>query len=125
MSTMNSIAPTLENVLQLIRLLPRPEIERLREILGDTLQKASPGTSRPRDKRVDPIIPNADFSLSVKWLTQHSAEYAGQWVALDGDRLVAHGHDAGEVYAAAEAAGVKYPMVTQAEDPNAPPFAGF
>ena len=84
-----------------------------------------PCTKPRRDTRVEPIIPKADFSLSVKWLGEHSAEYAGQWVALDGDRLIAHGQDAKEIYAAAGASGVKYPMVTQVEDPNAPPFAGF
>lgn len=118
---LNNTGPTLENILQLVRQLPRPEVARLQEILSETLHEAVP----PRDNQVEPIIPEADFSLSVKWLTEHKTEYAGQWVALDGDRLIAHGEDAKEVYAAAEASGVKYPMVTQVEDPNAPPFAGF
>lgn len=29
------------------------------------------------------------------WLNAHRDEYLGQWVALDGDRLIAHGTDAG------------------------------
>ena len=90
-------------------------------MLSETLHETAP----PRDRQVEPIIPQADFSRSVKWLAEHRAEYAGQWVALDQDRLIAHSQDAKEVYAAAEASGVKYPMVTQVEDPNALPFAGF
>lgn len=120
-STPNNIEPTLENILQLVKQLPRPEVARLREILSETLHDTVP----PLDKQVESIIPQADFSLSVKWLTEHGTEYAGQWVALDGDRLIANGEDAKEVYAAAGASGVKYPMVTQVEDPNAQPFAGF
>jgi hypothetical protein len=123
--TMDNIVPTLDTVLQLIRQLPRPEIARLREILSASSHDSLPVEIRQLDKRVDPIIPNADFSLSVKWLAEHSAEYAGQWVALDEDRLIAHGPDAKEVYAAAQASGVKFPLVTQAEDPEGLPFAGF
>lgn len=81
--------------------------------------------TRVLDKRAEPIIPNADFSQSVQWLAKHREEYAGQWVALDGDRLIAHGLDAKVVYAAANASGVKYPMVTQIEAADALPYAGF
>ena len=120
-SMRNNMEPTLENILQLVSQLTRPQVVRLQEILSETLHE----TATRRDTRVEPIIPKADFSLSVKWLGEHSAEYAGQWVALDGGWLIAHGQAAKEIYAAAGASGVKYPMVTQVEDPNAPPFAGF
>jgi hypothetical protein len=76
------------------------------------------------DRRVAPLVANADFSLSLKWLSEHKHEYAGQWVALDGDRLIGNGASAKEVYAMADAAGVAMPMVTRVDDPNAPPFAG-
>lgn len=45
-----------------------------------------------------------DPTLAMEWLRLHSKDYGGQWVALDGGRLIAHGTDAIEVYAAAEAA---------------------
>ena len=32
------------------------------------------------------------------WIEAHRDEYLGQWVALDGDRLIAHGSDAKKVY---------------------------
>ena len=45
------------------------------------------------------------------WIEQNRDEYLDQWVALDGDRLLAHGTDAREVYLAARAAGVRAPFV--------------
>ncbi len=34
-------------------------------------------------------LPARDFSRERAWLAQHRVEYDGQWVALDGDKLVA------------------------------------
>ena len=48
----------------------------------------------------------------MKWLAAHAHEYAGQWVALDGDTLIAHDPDHRQVWAAAEASGAYPPLVT-------------
>jgi Family of unknown function (DUF5678) len=58
----------------------------------------------------------------MEWLRRHSEEYGGQWVALDGERLIAHGQDAMEVYGAAEADGAYLPMITYIEPADALPF---
>jgi hypothetical protein len=42
-----------------------------------------------------------DPTPALEWLRLNSKDYGGEWVALDGDRLIAHGPDAKEVYAAA------------------------
>ena len=47
-----------------------------------------------------------------QWLAKKSGPYAGQWVALDGSRLVAHGDELAAVRAAARAAGVERPLLT-------------
>jgi len=45
-------------------------------------------------------------TVDMKWLAAHAREYVGQWVALDGDTLIAHGPDHRQAWAAAEASGV-------------------
>ncbi len=108
-----------ENILNQIAQLPPAEQSRLRQMLEQQEQPKP-----PRDKRV-PAVPVPDGTREMKWLAQHAREYAGQWVALDGDRLIAHGADHQKVFAAAKASGVYLPLVTRVEDPDAPPFAGF
>ena len=75
---------------------------------------ASVSTSGFR-KRPDP-------APAMEWLRLHNKEYGGEWVALDGRRLIAHGPDAMEVYAAAEADGAYLPMITYIEPADALPF---
>lgn len=59
------------------------------------------------------------------WVDRHRDEYVDQWVALDGDKLLAHGIDARKVYLAARAAGVEVPYVERIKRDGAPPFAGW
>jgi len=63
-----------------------------------------------------------DPAPAMEWLRLHSREYGGEWVALDGGRLIAHGPDAMEVYAAAEADGAYLPMIDYIEPADALPF---
>ena len=49
------------------------------------------------------------------WLSRHEAEFAGQWLALDGDRLVSHGTDPEKVFAEAQTQGVIHPFMAFAE----------
>jgi hypothetical protein len=63
-------------------------------------------------------------SKELRWLEEHRHEYIGQWVALDGDRLVAHGTNAREVFQAAREAGVKVPFIEQILPTDDMPFGG-
>jgi hypothetical protein len=54
----------------------------------------------------------------------HKHEYAGQWVALEGERLIAHGMNTKEVFAAARADGAYLPLVTFILPDDAEPFVG-
>jgi hypothetical protein len=61
-------------------------------------------------------IPTPAYSTHEReraWIEQNRNAYVNQWVALDGDRLLAHGPDAREVYLAARAAGVRAPFLEQ------------
>ena len=71
----------------------------------------------PLDKRL-PNRPAMDSTREMQWLADHAREYAGQWVALDGDRLIAASPDHLEVFAAADADGALVPFITSVEDPD-------
>ena len=47
------------------------------------------------------------------WIDRHRNEYLGQWVALDGDNLLAHGPDARKVYETARSQGITGPYLDQ------------
>jgi hypothetical protein len=66
-----------------------------------------------------------DESKELRWLKEHRHEYMGQWVALDGDRLVAHGTNAREALQAAREAGVKAPFIEQIFPTDDMPYVGW
>jgi predicted DNA-binding antitoxin AbrB/MazE fold protein len=56
-----------------------------------------------------------------EWLGAHGREYAGQWVALDGDVLLSHGSDARAVRDEARQKGVHRPLLVHVpEEPDRP-----
>jgi predicted DNA-binding antitoxin AbrB/MazE fold protein len=59
------------------------------------------------------------------WLREHQAEFAGQYVALYGGQLVAHGTDGREVFRKARAAGFPRALMVQVEAADEPPFGGW
>jgi Family of unknown function (DUF5678)/Protein of unknown function DUF104 len=59
------------------------------------------------------------------WLLRNKETFAGQWVALDGDRLVAHGNDGCEVTQRAWEQGVVEPLVARIPDEPELPFGGW
>jgi len=91
---------TLEQVIKDAHTLPLDEKRKLIETLNHELQDAKPYRTSERERA---------------WIEQHRDEYIGQWVALDGDRLLAHGANAREVADAARAAGVKAPFLERIE----------
>ena len=107
------MSENMENILKQIAQLPPDQQRKLRQLL----EQQEPPIKSSLDKRIAPK-PTPNSEREMKWLHQHACEYANQWVALDGDRLIAHGTKASEVYAAAEADGAPLPMVTFVEDPD-------
>jgi len=65
-----------------------------------------------------------DCRAELDWLANESRHYAGEWVALDGNRLVAHGPKLAAVKAAAQAAGVSRPFFASVPDADLP-FGGW
>jgi len=103
----------------------RPFLEKLDEALRRleakiqsraTAQECAAGVRNAGSRR------RPDPAPAMEWLRLHSKEYGGEWVALDGGRLIAHGPDAMEAYAAAEADGAYLPMNKYIEPADALPF---
>ncbi|HEX4949553.1 MAG TPA: hypothetical protein VFZ34_22950 [Blastocatellia bacterium] len=110
---------TLENVYRQAQQLPPEEQQKLIEAISARLKK------KPLGQRVHPSVPYKDRSREHQWLRENSRKYIGQWVGLEGDRLLVHGTDAKEVFAAADATGVDRPLHFFVEAPDLPTFSGF
>jgi hypothetical protein len=110
-----------EQILAAAKQLPPDEQQKLIE----SLQK--PIESPPKKKlgrRVPPPVPSKDRTLEYQWLAEHSREFAGKWVALEGDQMIACGARGAKVLAEARAKGVDRPFLVQVLDPDGLPFAG-
>lgn len=100
---------------------------RVQKELARALTKLEPQPT-PVPRAVPPAVrftEPLDCSREIRWLAQHRTEYAGQWVALDGDRLIASAATAKEVFEAARQAGVADPLVHLMEPPDALPWGGW
>ncbi|NOT60113.1 MAG: hypothetical protein HOP19_07795 [Acidobacteria bacterium] len=107
---------TAENILILIEQLPPLERERLDQILIH--QPTAPAKVKaPLDKRV-PYIPVPDRTKEWDWIEQHKYDYAGKWVALEGDTLVAASDNRLELSALIKAAGAKQPLIHRMSSPD-------
>ena len=58
----------------------------------------------------------------MKWLDENRAAYADQWVAVEGDRLIAANVDPLNVFSAAKAAGIQIPFVVHVLPEDSLPF---
>lgn len=100
----------LERILEEVKRLTPDERRELREALAQEPLPAPTYNTHEREHA---------------WVECHRDEYLNQWVALDGDRLLAHGRDARQVYLTALEAGVRAPYMTRVEPRDELPFAGW
>jgi hypothetical protein len=98
---------TLEQVLEAVRSLPRDDRRRLYEWLQEQERKDLLEAEREEKLKRD----LERFRKTREWLRENRAKYMGQWVALDGDRLISHGTDGLKVHAEAKAAGIETPLL--------------
>lgn len=113
---------TAETILALIEQLPSDERTRLNQLMA---QQGEPvKTKPPLDKRV-PCEPMPDDKRERQWVKEHKTEYAGQWVALDGDRLIGASPNRMEISAAIKADGAKRPLILRIPSPDDLPFIGI
>lgn len=77
------------------------------------------------DRTVAINWPRKDRSREQAWLKQHRHEYAGEWLALDGDRLISHSPVLREVTAEMKKQDVQSPYLIRVDSPEDLPWAGF
>ena len=65
------------------------------------------------------------LSAEQRWLREQGQAFAGEWVALDGNRLLSHGLNARTVYDEARAAGVAAPFFVRVAVPDELPSGGW
>jgi hypothetical protein len=64
-------------------------------------------------------------SREQDWIVLNGPQYKGEWVALDGDRLLCHGPDALYVYNYARAQGILSPFVVRIPSGEELPWGGW
>lgn len=105
---------SVDQILKSIAQLPAKEQERIRRWLEEKGATNREGQgSQARANR---------SAKSLIWLHENREKYSGQWVALNGDRLIASGPTAKEVYSKAKAEGVEIPFVELVADREPVPF---
>ena len=108
--------PSLDQIIKSIEQLPASEQERIRQWLDEK------GTSNGEENTSQ--VHGSRSAKSLRWLDENREKYSGQWVALDGDRLIASGSTAKEVYSKAKAEGVEIPFVELVTEGESGPFTG-
>jgi hypothetical protein len=63
--------------------------------------------------------PYRDRGREMHWIKENRADYADQWVVVEGDRLIAADVDGHKVFVAAKSAGIEVPFLVHVlpEDP--------
>ena len=99
-------------VLRPLEPLTLPEMQRVLLTITDDIPPGEPPRYNSRE-------------AEQEWLTQHEREYAGQWVALEGNVLLSHGADAVEVRDAARKITSKTPLFVHISKEPQLPSAGW
>jgi uncharacterized protein DUF5678 len=110
------MALSFDEIIKSIEQLPTPEQEKIRQCLEQ--KGATNGEDHGSHAYPD------RSAKSLRWLHENRKNYPGQWVALDGDRLIASGPTAKEVYSKAKAKGVVIPFVELVTDQEPMPSSG-
>jgi hypothetical protein len=107
----------IESVLQQFKALSPNEQRELRNLIS--------GRSTTNGEAVN-ARPNLKFDpkdeASMRWMIANEYLYRGEWIALDGDRLISHGSDYAGVAAAAKADSAELPLIYFAEPEPERPF---
>lgn len=102
------------------------ETKKLRDGSIQVQISSCPNTASSESSTYQSLAKAVEVSLEIDWVNKHKHEYVDQWVALDGDRLLAHGTSAREVYEQARQLGVIKPfLLRMASAEEELPFGGW
>jgi hypothetical protein len=115
----------LEQIVEAIDALPPDEQEQVRQKLNERKSgRNSPLPPGFETRRLPPTGAQVKgIAREMAWIEQHRDEYAGQWVALDGERLIKAGRSAKEVHDAARAESVPDALIVKVIPRNRLQFA--
>ena len=93
----------------------------VRTVLEEKLRSRRPRPDFP-SKIIATNLPIRDFSLQHQWLEKHRDEYDGQYVALDGNTLIAASQDGRDLAAKLRELGINGAFIAFVEGSGRPPF---
>ena len=99
---------TAEQIIETVRALPLSEKEKFFDLAEAEKQKV---LSEKEVRNSDLRNEREKFRLAMNWLDENRQKYLGQWVCLDGDKLISSGDDGVKVYNEAIAKGIEIPFM--------------
>ena len=110
-------AVTIENIIAQANRLPAAE----RATLIDELNREEKtGYVVPEGRIIRTDAPFIDRTQEYEWLKKHQHEYRGQWLALMGDQLIAHGAEYRAILAQARERGYPRAILVYVEVSDLP-----
>ena len=64
-------------------------------------------------------------AIESDWVDRHRDQFLGEWVAVEGERLIAHGTNPREVYLTARAVGITTPFIVRVHEREEPFMGGW
>ncbi len=120
----------LDELLTNIKKLPLSEkLHLFRLIAKDLESEKTTEKDGDQDSKHQEPNPEGRFdqkrTLEIQWLADHRAEYAGQYVALNGHTLLCHGKNGREVLQKAKEMGFPTPYIVRIDPRDDLPFGGW
>jgi hypothetical protein len=73
---------------------------------------------------VEEVVRRQRDAQEMRWIADHGAAYSGRWIAIAGNRLLAEGNTAKQVYDAIRGSH-EHPLVVKIEAADKAPFGGW